>query len=167
MQNLRKWSALICGVILYYIVHEGAHLILALCFGSFQRIRIVKFGLGIQIVADTTVMSSFQVLLFCLAGVTATLIPGYLLVWKRSALLKVKSKFFRAVGYYTTLIFLMLDPIYLSILHFFLGGGDMNGLTRFGIPVTGASIVFFSIGVFNLFISIKYVFADYKRSFSE
>lgn len=166
MQNLRKWGALICGVILYYIIHEGAHLIASVAMGTFQSIDIVGYGLGVQIVADTAAMSSLQVLIFCIVGVIATLIVGYILVWKRSALLKANSKFIRALAYYATLIFLMLDPLYLSVIHNFVGGGDMNGITRFGIPVIAASLVFLAIAGLNLFIIIKYVHRDYKESFA-
>jgi hypothetical protein len=164
-RNLRKWIALICAILLYYIVHEGAHAIAALLMGTFQRIRIMSFGLGIQVVADIPVMSNLQIFIFCIVGAIATLIMGYVLVLKKQAILNSNNKVFRAIAYYTTLVFLMLDPIYLSLLHNFVGGGDMNGIIQMGISALPVSIVFLLIGGFNLFIIIKYVYRDYKNDF--
>ncbi len=132
-RNARKWFALICSIILYYIIHEGAHVVAALLLGTFQRIRIVGFGLGVQVVANTTAMSNVQLFIFCIVGAIATLVVGYVLVLRRQNLLKNKNKVVRAVGYYATLVFLMVDPIYLSVLHNFVGGGDMNRITQMGI----------------------------------
>lgn len=166
MASIRKWISLIISIVLYYVIHEGAHLCTALIMGTFQRIRIVQFGLGVQIVADTAAMSNLQIFIFCIVGVIATLIVGYALVWKRKSILKSKNKLIRVIAYYATLVFLMLDPIYLSVLHNFVGGGDMNGITQIGIPVIPASIVFFAIAALNLFIIVKYVYKDYKQSFA-
>ncbi|MDL2318308.1 hypothetical protein LJC74_04375 [Eubacteriales bacterium OttesenSCG-928-A19] len=166
-QNSRKWFALLCAILLYYIIHEGAHVIAALLMGTFQGIRIMGFGLGVQIMADTAAMSNVQIFIFCIAGAIATLLTGYVLVLKRQTILNSSNKLFRAIAYYTTLVFLMLDPIYLSILHNFVGGGDMNGITQMGVSALPVSIVFFIIGGLNLFLIIKYVYKDYKRAFTE
>ena len=123
LRNARKWFALICSIILYYIIHEGAHIVVALLMGTFQSIRIVGFGLGVQVVVNTTAMSNGQLFIFCIVGTISTLVVGYVLVLRRQSILKNKNKVVRAVGYYATLVFLMLDPIYLSVLHNFVGGG--------------------------------------------
>lgn len=167
MKNVRKWSGLICAILLYYIIHEGAHLIVALAAGTFERIRIVGFGLGVQIVADTFAMSGMQIFIFCIVGAVAALAVAYILVLSRKAILSVQNKTLQAVAYYTTLALLLIDPIQLSVLHNFIGGGDMNGITQMGIPVVLASLVFAAIGAFNLFIIIKYVYRDYKKAFAE
>ncbi|MDR2932141.1 MAG: hypothetical protein LBV27_03440 [Oscillospiraceae bacterium] len=164
-RNARKWFGLIGAVLLYYIIHEGAHLCAALLMGSFKSIRLAGFGLGVQIVADTAAMTNVQIFIFCIVGAMATLLAGYVLALKRRAVLKVKNGVFRATAYYTTLIFLMLDPVYLSVLHNFVGGGDMNGMTQMGISALPVSIIFLAVGGLNLFIVIKYIYRDYKKSF--
>lgn len=164
VRNTRKWFALLWTILLYYIIHEGAHIVAALLMGTFQRIRIVGFGLGVQVVANTTVMTNVQLFVFCIVGAIATLFVGYVLVLKRQSILKNKNKVVRAIGYYATLVFLMLDPIYLSVLHNFMGGGDMNGITQMGISALPVSMFFLAIAVANLFI-IQYVSRDYKNAF--
>lgn len=165
-QNLRKWLSLIISIVIYYIFHEGAHLALALAYGTFERIRIAKWGLGIQIVADTAAMTNAQIFVFCIAGVVATLIVSYILVWKVKAIGRIGNKLLKAVFYYTTLVFLLLDPIYLSIIHNFVGGGDMNGIAAMGLSTATASFIFAVITIINLMIFVKTVYPKYKMSFS-
>jgi hypothetical protein len=165
--NIRKWFSLIVAVALYYIIHEGAHLVVALLFGTFQSIRLVKWGLGVQIVADTALMSGGQIFVFCIMGIAATLIAGYIMVWQRKNILKSKSLVLRAIAYYATLIFLCLDPFYLSVLSHFVGGGDLNGIVLAGVPRTVAVIFFLLLFALNLFLFAKQVYPLYKRKFLE
>ena len=120
--SFRKWFSLIVAAALYYVVHEGAHMLVALLFGTFREVRFVKWGLGIQIVADTALMPAGQIFLFCVAGAVATLAAGYIMVRLRRNILKSSSLLLRAIAYYATLIFLCLDPFYLSVLSHFVGG---------------------------------------------
>ena len=52
----------------------------------------------------------------------------YVLTLTSAQICKVKSKIFKACMYYITIAMLLLDPLYLSILCGFFGGGDMNGI---------------------------------------
>ena len=165
VKNSRKWLALIIAAALYYIVHEGAHMVVALLHGTFRRIRFIKWGLGVQIVADIDVMSSFQIFVFSIIGAVATLLVGYIMVWQRNNMLRFSSKLLRAIAYYTTLIFLCLDPLYLSVISHFVGGGDLNGIVLVGIPETVAVVFFLMLLAFNLFIFTKLVYPSYKRKF--
>ena len=63
--NLRKWTGVFLTVVCYYLVHEGAHLITALCMGTFERVKLVFPG--VQVAADIDAMSELQVFL-SLAG---------------------------------------------------------------------------------------------------
>ncbi|MBE6012401.1 hypothetical protein [Anaeropeptidivorans aminofermentans] len=167
VRNVRKWISLIAAVVLYYVIHEGAHLIFALLFGTFKKIQFVYWGIGIQIVVDAAVMSDMQLFVFGIAGVAATLIAGYIFVWKRNSILKSTSKVVRAVAYYSTLIFLCLDPFYLSILYRFVGGGDMNSIILIGIPKIAATIFFIILLAANLIIFIRIISPAYKKRFTE
>ena len=62
-------------------------------------------------------------------GVAATMITANVLTLTSAQICKVKSKNFKACMYYITIAMLLLDPLYLSILCGFFGGGDMNGIT--------------------------------------
>lgn len=164
---LRKIVCLCAAVVLYYIIHEGGHLFVALITGTFQEIRIVAWGMGVEIVADTSAMSNFELFIGSAAGVICTTIVGYTLVFTRKNIQKVKNKFVRSFAYYGTLILLLLDPLYLSVLYRFVGGGDMNGILLSGVPEIALNIFFAALLVVNLFVVIKVILPSYKQSFME
>lgn len=71
ISNFRKWFSLITAIILYYVIHEGSHVIVAQFYGAFEKIRIL--GLGVQVVANTSIIITlikvkanklFQVILY-------------------------------------------------------------------------------------------------------
>ena len=73
-RRIRQYVGIFAAVIAYYLVHEGAHMLIALHYGVFKGIRFM--GLGMQIEAYTQAMTSTQLGLFCLAGPAATLLAG-------------------------------------------------------------------------------------------
>lgn len=77
----------------------------------------------------------------------------------------LRPLFPRTLGWYLTLILLLLDPLYLSILYSFVGGGDMNGIVLI-CPEWPARIVFGLLGVLHLVVIARYVYPAYKRSFA-
>jgi len=63
---------------------------------------------------------------------------------------------------------MVLDPIYISVLSLFVGGGgDLNGITA-GLNTSDIPfrVVFGSIAVINIIIFIKKVSKRYKRIFN-
>ena len=145
-KKLRQYGCLFIGILIYYLVHEGAHLVYALSIGAFKQINIL--GWGIQIEVYDYLMSNLELGIFCLVGVIASLCVGYILLFIQSR---------NGIHYYTTLILLLLDPLYLSVVYPFVGGGDMNGIKLLFLE-SNARLVFLGLLVLNsyLFYKIKY-----------
>lgn len=162
--NSRKWFGVLMAVLLYYIVHEGAHFIVALCCGAFDRINFM--GIGVQIAAHTKLMTPIQIAIFCAVGSIASLLAAYALVWAAKFITKSSSKVLKAVGYYATIALLLLDPLYLTVLYRFVGGGDMNGILLFGLPEIVVVLVYGAVGVVNIGIIVKYIYPAYKKAFA-
>lgn len=162
--NLRKWCALFAAIIAYFVIHEGCHALVALSFGSFERIRLL--GLGVQVIADLELMSNGQIAFFSLAGCVGTLLTAYLLVGAAQSVVKFSSKMLKAIGYYTTLTMLLVDPLYLTVIYKFVGGGDMNGVKLLGLPELILQIIFGIIALLNLIIFFKRVYPCYKKAFA-
>ena len=165
LTNLRKWFALICAIFLYYIIHEGSHIIIALIYGVFEKVKVL--GLGVQVITNIEVLKNYQIGIFCIVGSLSTLLLAYLLVLLTNRIIKSKYKVFKAIAYYTTLAFLLLDPLYLTIIYKFVGGGDMNGILLFGIPEIIIQFIYGSITVINICLINKKIYPAYKKSFSE
>ncbi len=162
--NGRKWLGLIAAIVLYYIVHEGAHLAAALLYGAYRGVRLL--GPGVQVVVDTAALTERQLAVFSSVGCIATLFAAYILCAATAQLVRSRSKMLKAVCYYATLALLLVDPLYLSLLYKFFGGGDMNGILLFGIPEAAVRVFFAVIATVNAVIIIKRVYPAYKRSFA-
>ena len=153
---------LFSAVLMYYIIHEGAHLIYALSVGAFRQINFM--GLGVQIGIYEEQMSNLQLGIFCLSGAAATMVTAYVLTLTASQICKADSKIFKACLYYITIAMLLIDPLYLSILCGFFGGGDMNGIALL-FPEWAARIFFGAMLVIHCLLFWRTVLPKYKRAF--
>lgn len=163
-KRVRQYVGLFSAIVAYFVVHEGAHLLYALLMGSFKQINFM--GLGIQIDIYSDKMTQAQMGIFCLSGSVATAIAGYMLVVAIDRIGKSTSKVFKASMYYITIALLLIDPLYLSVLCGFFGGGDMNGISLL-IPEIIARIVYGMLFVMNVVIFFKIVLPKYQLAFAK
>jgi len=147
----------------YYIIHEGAHLLSALLQGVFKQINFMGLGIQIDVFADR--MTDVQMGVFCLAGAVATFVCSWILVLLCGKICTLKSHVIKAIFWYVTIALLILDPLYLSVLCGFFGGGDMNGI-RLLMPELAARIIFAVIGVLHIVVIWKYLLPRYKEAFN-
>lgn len=163
-KQIRQYVGLISAILAYYVIHEGAHLLYALWIGVFKQIKFM--GLGMQIDVHAEKMTSNQMGIFCMVGSIATAVAAYVLVTFIDKIAKNKLKVVKASMYYVTLALLFIDPLYLSILCGFFGGGDMNGISLL-VPEIVARIAYGFILVINVVIFIMIVLPKYKKAFKE
>ncbi len=160
----RQIVGIFAAILAYYLIHEGAHLLYAVCAGVFRQIKFMGLGVQIDIYAER--MTDTQLGIFCLVGALATFCVAYLLTAFSKKICKAKSKLFRAITYYVTIAFLLLDPLYLSVLCGFFGGGDMNGIALL-CPEWAARVISGALLVVNGLVFWKRVLPVYKESFAE
>ena len=163
MKRIRQYIGILAALVVYYVIHEGAHLVVAMIQGVFKEVKFM--GLGIQIDVFRNCMTDTQLGLFCLAGAVATYLTGWILVLLCRKICAMESKVLKAVFWYVTIALLVLDPLYLSVLCGFFGGGDMNGI-RLLMPEVVTRILFAIIGVIHIMVIWKYLLPKYKESFN-
>ena len=163
-KRIRQIVGIFAAVVAYYLIHEGAHLLYAVCAGVFKQINFM--GLGVQVEAYADRMTNTQLGIFCLVGALATLCAGYLLTALAKIICRAQSKLLRAVMYYITIALLLLDPLYLSILCGFFGGGDMNGIALL-CPERIARCLFGVLLLVNGLVFWKRILPVYRQSFSQ
>ena len=163
-KRIRQYFGLCTTVLTYYLIHEGAHLIYTLSIGVFRQINFM--GLGVQVDVYAQQMSNLQMGIFCLAGAVATTLTAYVLTLAAPQICKSTSKVFKACMYYITLIMLLLDPLYLSVLCGFFGGGDMNGIALL-FPEVAARILFGMLFLIHGLVFWRVILPKYKMAFSE
>ena len=163
-KRVRQYTGLIAAIVAYYVVHEGAHLVYALCIGVFKQINFI--GLGVQIDVYAEQMTSQQLGVFCVVGSIATMIAAYGLVLLADRIKEMESKCFKACMYYITIAMLLIDPLYLSLLCGMFGGGDLNGIALL-MPELVARIGYGILLVINILVFFKVVLPKYKLGFQE
>ena len=163
-KRVRQYIGLFSAIIAYYVIHEGAHLVYALCGGVFKQINFI--GLGIQIDVYAERMTPEQLGIFCFVGSVATAVTGYVLVLLADRIKDLPSKCFKACMYYITIIMLLMDPLYLSVLCGLFGGGDMNGISLLMSEIV-ARIGYGILLVVNVVVFFKVVLPKYKQGFPE
>ena len=163
-KRVRQYVGLLSAVIAYYLLHEGAHLLYALSIGAFKQINLMGLGMQIDIYAER--MTQTQLGVFCLLGSVTTLLTAYILIALIDKIKNISSKAVKACLYYITIAMLLIDPLYLSILCGFFGGGDMNGI-KLLIPEVAARIIYGLVLVVNAFVFVKIVLPKYKLAFSD
>ena len=163
-KRTRQYIGLLSAVLAYYIIHEGAHLIYALITGAFKQINVMGMGVQIDIYAER--ITDIQLGIFCLVGSVATFVTAYTLVLFTNKIGKNSSKIFKACMYYITIAMLLIDPVYLSVLCGFFGGGDMNGISLL-FPEIAVRIVYGIILTINIAVFMKIVLPKYQLVFSE
>ncbi|MBR3887133.1 MAG: hypothetical protein IKJ21_06000, partial [Alistipes sp.] len=151
-RRIRQYIGLVAAVVLYYVIHEGAHLAVALALGVFKQINIIGLGMQIDVFAEQ--MTSSQMGWFCAAGLIATFIAGWLLVLFAGKICSMRSALIRTCAWYTSLTMLILDPLYLGVFYRWVGGGDMNGIALI-VPEEVATVVAAIIGVVNIIVIWK------------
>ena len=161
-KRVRQLVGIFAAIVAYYLIHEGTHLLYAVCTGVFKQINFM--GLGVQIDVYAERMTDAQLGIFCLVGALATFCAAYLLTAFAKNICKAKSKLLRAVFYYITIAFLLLDPLYLSILCSFFGGGDMNGIALL-LPEWAARVIFGALLLINGLVFRKLLLPVYRHSF--
>ena len=163
-KRTRQHLGLLSAVLAYYIIHEGAHLIYALITGAFKQINVMGMGVQIDIYAER--ITDIQLGIFCLVDSVVTFVTAYTLVLFTNKIGKNSSKIFKACMYYITIAMLLIDPVYLSVLCGFFGGGDMNGISLL-FPEIAVRIVYGIILAINIAVFMKIVLPKYQLAFSE
>ena len=163
-KRIRQYVGLLSAIIAYYLLHEGAHLLYALSIGAFKQINLMGLGMQIDIYAEE--MTQTQLGVFCLLGSVTTLLIAYILIALIDKIKIISSKAVKACLYYITIAMLLIDPLYLSILCGFFGGGDMNGI-KLLVPEVAARILYGLILVVNVFVFVKIVLPKYKLAFAD
>ncbi len=161
-KRTRQYIGLFSAIIAYYVIHEGAHLVYALCIGAFKQINFMGLGVQIDVYADQ--MTSDQLGMFCIVGSIATTIVAYALVALAWTIKNTLSKCFKACMYYITIAMLLIDPLYLSLLCGMFGGGDMNGILLL-MPEVVARIGYGVLLIVNTIVFFKVVLPRYKLGF--
>ena len=161
-KRMRQYLGILAAAAMYLLIHEGAHALMAISYGAFKEIRFLGLGMQIDVYAER--MSEIQMGLFCLSGAVATLLTGWLLVLCAKRICRSQSKLILSVLWYCSLAMLLLDPLYLSVLCGFFGGGDLNGISLLA-PEPAVRLSFGVLGAVHGVVVWNYLLKVYTKAF--
>jgi hypothetical protein len=160
---IRRYFYFILASLTYLVVHEGMHILQALMWGVYKGIRILPLGIEVEIIQPLTI-GGFKLAAFSGLSSVVTVSTGYLLLLFSSQMVKLKSQPLKNYVYYVTLVFLLLDPVYISLLSFVVGG-DINGIVMgLGINYFTVRSIYFVIAVINAFLVYKKLYPAYVKN---
>lgn len=132
---MKKLLLILLAVLLYAFIHEGLHAVAASLFGEYEAFHIHPYGLEVTFNTPVPERHGFQWTVISGLPNLVTILIGYLLYTERRNLAGLSSTFLRSLAFFGTLIFMLFDPLNLSIIPF-LFGGDVNGIAEgTGLPV--------------------------------
>lgn len=169
MRRTKQYFSILLAILIYYCVHEGAHLFYALWHGALKHINLMPLGVQVDIYRDR--LSDIQFAHFCMSGALATIFAAWILTIHSTVLIKWFgnklgnfSPFLLFCSLHTTIALLLCDPLYLSVLHFVMGDGDMNGIQMM-LPQYLVSTGFALLGLLHLLIIRRLLLPRYKEAF--
>lgn len=158
---VRRYLYFILAGITYLIIHEGVHIIQAQIFGIYIGICILPLGVEVLIEQPLSI-GGFKLAAFSGLSSVITVVIGYILFVFSPRILKLNKQPVKNYIYYVTFVFLLLDPVYMSLLSFFVGG-DINGIALgLNIPYMIIRGIYFVIAVFNTYLVYKKLYPVYK-----
>ena len=158
---MKRYIPLVLAILLFVIVHEGTHAVVASMFNEFASFQVKYYGFEVHF--KTPVPDRSGIKWGFISGMSniITLTIGYLLFIYRKNVANYKSAFFRTFGYWVTFFFLLFDPLNLSIMPFVFGG-DIGGIVEgFRINKYLVQFIFFMVLLINRELIIHQLFPLY------
>jgi hypothetical protein len=124
---MKKSLSIALAVIIFAVIHEGLHALVATTFAEYDAFRVRPFGF--EVVFRTPVAERQGLKWAAISGVpnAATIVLGSLLLALRQPLASSRNRLVRTTAYWLCLLLLIGDPLNLS-LGPFIYGGDALGI---------------------------------------
>ena len=126
---MRRFVILLLIILLYMVIHEGAHIAVSTVYDEFQSARWNVIGPEIIFRTPVEQRDGFQWAVISGVSNLLTIVIGYLLLLNRDRFSRSSSLFIKGLAYFLTLLLLVADPLNLSIGPFFYGG-DVYGIAE-------------------------------------
>ena len=165
-KKYRQYIFYVSAVLTYLVIHEGTHVIQALAYGIFQGLRFNGIGVEVLITEPLTISG---LKLACFSGLSSvvTISVGYVICVFTPQILALNNRLVKSYLYYTALVFLLLDPLYIGVVSLFVNG-DINGITLgLGLPYTTVRMVYLLVLVINVFFVVKKLYPKYAENFKD
>ena len=158
---MKKYLPFIVAVILFIVIHEGMHAVMASVFGEYETFRVHYYGF--EVVFKTPVAEREGIHWGYISGASnaVTMAIGYIFFLYREKLARLANPFSHALGYWIFFVFLLFDALNLSVVPFIFNG-DIGGIVRgFGVDRSLVQLLFFAVLLINRELIVRKLFPLY------
>jgi len=158
---MKNWLYFLVVVFFYLTVHESTHALVSSIKSELNSFVIHWYGP--EVIYNTPVndrLPEFKwALIAGLSGIV-TISIGYVLFFLKTYIYNLKNLDLKRVLYYATIVFLVIDPLYYSVLTTFIGGkGDIAGISvGLRIPIWTIQVFFGIIFLINRELAAAFIF---------
>jgi hypothetical protein len=157
MAVLRQYALICLAVIAFAVVHEGAHALSSAAFGEYGGSRIRWYGAEVEYRTPMPEREGLKWGFISGSSSAITILCGFLMFVGRGRIAASGNPIVRIGGYYATALFMLGDPLNLSVGPF-IYGGDIGGLAvGFHMNRYAVQIVLFALFLLNRELVARYV----------
>ena len=147
--NYRQYSFFILAVAVFALVHEGVHATAGAAFDEYEAFHVRPYGFEVELKTPVADREGVKWGFISGSSNVLTILFGYMMFSARKRISASGNAIIRRGGYYLTVLFLLSDPLNLSV-GSFIYGGDIGGIVvGFGIHRWIVQIGFFFLVLFN------------------
>lgn len=125
--EIRKLTTLLLALLIFMVIHEGVHILTAVAFDEYEGFHVR--GLGLEVTFKTPSEARMGLKWAVISGTSniITIALGYCFYAIRHRFATLHSLFYAGLGYWLNVLFLIVDPLNLSIGPL-IYGGDATGI---------------------------------------
>lgn len=124
---MRNLITFILAILIFAVVHEGTHILTAMAFDEYEAFHGRVFGLEVIFKTAKEERTGFKWAVISGTSNIITIALGYCFYAIRHRFATLHSLFFAGLGYWLSILFLIADPLNLSI-GYLIYGGDATGI---------------------------------------
>ncbi len=143
---MRKIVPMILSLLFFTLIHEGFHILVALIIGEYEGFHIKPIGFEVLTKTPVNQRQGIQWAFFSGVSNLVTILIGYILFAFSKKFARINVTIVRNTSYFSTVFFLSLDPLNLSIGPF-IYGGDIFGIAT-GLNIHPYWLQMFFFGIF-------------------
>lgn len=124
---MRKMTALFLALLIFLVIHEGAHILTAIALHEYESFHLKILGLEVTFKTPVEMRTGSKWAVISGTGNIITIALGYCFYAVRHRFATSRSLFVASLGYWLNILFLIADPLNLSIGSLFYSG-DATGI---------------------------------------
>ena len=151
VKRTSNYQYFVFAFLTYLFLHHAAHFVAATRLGVFHELIISPTCIKVVLTPGTS-FAGWRLALYSGLGSTLTISLGYLLFSLRRKILLMRRRAMKHYLYFLTMIFLLVDPLYIAVLSFVFCGDICGIAAGLGITCAFVRVLYGAVGSLNVYL---------------